>query len=274
MRNMSDVEQQLRELLDELQALRDKESERRVCYEDSLQGTRHLQSVPLVHGVGPVGDMLEILAQRKLLARSYRGGETNKPEVFFGIAPSVYTAAGILYPDKNFAIVFHPEVERSCDVEASPWDTGAFRKALCAGLSEEERRVAFRRYTLPAPQYREYLVHYVASCFQIPDGYLRRWVYQFGDPLGAMTPDHDLSRSFEVRFRGELALAPTSVAAIFALRRTGSSAGRTEFQIRDSLESLGVLSTHIEWFEGSTDRLRTRMCEWIVRYIEQVRSAS
>lgn len=208
--------------MDELRRLCERDPARSAIYEWMLPRTEPLSDVPLVHGVPKAEDFVSIVKDEELRSRPGRGlPSRNKAEQFLGIHDKVYTSAGHLYPDAEIALVFRPEVEDET-VDASPWDTGTFVNRLCKDRSDDERRAIFIRYSLPAPGYRSYLVHYTSACFTHPQHYLRGVRNGYPDPVGAMA-DHLRSRCFEVRFTSRLPVDRHSLLGVFYRRSALSS---------------------------------------------------
>lgn len=240
---MQEPDTNLQELLDELANLRSSQQDGRAQhYERILPDAHKLERVPLVHGSPKMETLDVVVRDGALLSRTARGLPQNKPEQYLEIEDKVYTAAGILYPDARVAFVFDARVERP-GTTASPWDSGAFVKQLCPDLPpppDLERRRIFARYCVPAPQYREYLVCYVASCYRRPSDYLSpERPVAFPDPLGAIS-DGKPSRSFEVRIPGRIDVTDATLLAVFFVHIKGTGPNRQSSAWLSGMQRSGV----------------------------------
>jgi hypothetical protein len=263
----TDPQARLQELLGELAAHRgDPFGDCSQSYDRALPDARKLEHVPLVHRMSRVDDLTMVVEARALLSRKSRGGAASKPEDYLGITDVVYTSAGTLYPDARVAFVFSPLAERA-GAEASPWDSGALCRSLCPGLPrppEPARRELFIRYTLPAPQYRSYLVHYVASCYRVWEHYLDLGcAHAFSDPAQVLET-HPRSRSFEVRVPGRIAVSESFLLAVF-LRDVDLPLDARVTRWLDVIERAGVI---VEQCSGSSRLLEEHVRLWILRHLE------
>jgi hypothetical protein len=129
-----------------------------------------------------------------------------------------------MYPSRQTAIVFSCKIEamgdKYCKSYASPWDTGTFYYHIAPKLgidNENDKLEKFKHYSFRYPDYREYMLAYVASCFLTSSDYLERHSPVVPDPLGAMgaTPDNEMARIFEVRFYPQLPVIPRMIEAVF-----------------------------------------------------------
>jgi hypothetical protein len=210
-----------------------------------------------------------VFEARALLSRTARGKPPSPPEQYLGIGDVVYTSAGVLYPDARVAFVLSPSVEGSRDATASPWDSGAFHDSLCAELPQPPdpaRREMFARYHLPAPEYRKYLVAYVASCYRVWWHYLDlAQPIAFRDPLGALDRKSAPSRCFEVRVPGSIELTDATLLAIFMLRR----AEPLDPAVAEALASLRGHGVKVSYPSGSSKHLEQQVRAWIRERLEE-----
>lgn len=222
-----------------------------------------LAHVPLVHGVNDLSKFKSALKDGELRAGTVLGRAPWPSELYFDLGNVVYTAAGVLYPDRQFALILTPDVEDGRRAEASPWDSGAFYKSLCEHLppatdGDRQRRDAFVAHTLPAPTYRAYLLDYVTTHFASGSAYLTPSTpHLYQDALNAIN-DRFTSRVFEVRFSEPIPLASWSVEMIFVPR----------MEPRESLalrKALGVFWKHnkVTVYRGGTDTLHDVARKWI-----------
>ena len=253
----------LRGLLDELAECRGPAGQdRMLSYEHVLPDAHKLQSVPLVHGTDRPADLVAICAEGALLSRTARGlPGTNEAEAYLGVQNKVYASAGTLYPDARVAFIFHSTAEPA-GTEASPWDSGAFVRALCEDLPRppaQERRALFLKYTLAAPDYRDYLVDYVASCYREPAHYLTPGCrHAFPDPIGALS-EHPRSRSFEVRIPERLEVSEATLIGVFLQEQD-----EEDPRVASWLQNLDRAGIHIDYCQGSWRHMRGRVCRWIL----------
>jgi hypothetical protein len=253
--------EQLQELLGELERCRSADARRAASYDTILADTRRrLAGIPLVRGITHhehLRDALENgLAPRKLVR-----GDASPAETYLGLEGVVYTSAGILYPDREFAVVLTARVDTEFPVDATPWDTGALCRVLCPTLPRPPapaRREIFLKYRLAAPEWREYFVHYVASCFHSPTDYLTDGSHAYADPLGALGSAWQ-SRCFEVRIQGSVRLEPARLEVIFARRDKGGA----EFLVtRTRLAALEKQGVQVKYYNG-WERLSLLVQQWM-----------
>jgi hypothetical protein len=176
---------------------------------------QRLLATPLVHSVRRLDDAAELSRSGHLLSRRRRGHHPpqSTPESELELDDVVYLSVGHVYQPGELALIFAPECEHT-GAEASPWDTGIFVKRLTCGWTTPERRRVHASYSLPAPQYRHYLVACAAALFFEAAHYIT------GGPLVREVPSglsrgYRLARTFEVRVVNRLALAPPSLRAMF-----------------------------------------------------------
>lgn len=261
---------ELQGLLDELEECRGAPGQDRMLnYERILSGAGKLREVPLVHGTDRLEDLVSICSDGALLSRTARGlPGKNKAEAYLGIRDKVYASAGILYPDARAAFIFRRSAEPA-GTEASPWDSGAFVHRLCAHLPRppaRERRDLFLKYTLPTPAYREYLVHYVASCYRKPAHYLASAPndrHAFPDPIGALC-EHPRSRNFEVRIPGRLEVTEATLVGVFLLEQDQDE---EDPHVASWLQRLDRAGVHIDYCRNSWNYMRARVCRWIMSQV-------
>jgi len=256
----------LQKLLDELSATRGHTGEARHSHYNSVlvsvQAT--LGDVPLVHGMTSVPDLLRVFSDGCLRGRRDRSPERGamKPEHILGIPSCIYTAAGVLYPERNVALVFRSSVETDNEVSASPWDSGHFcnaQQGSLRDLSQEQRRSLFWSHSLPSPAYREYLVHYVASCFDSATDYIDNRPHRYADPLGALTHDRWQSRIFEVRVRERLTVDAPRLLAVFIPRYHRVTFTEDFDRHEQALEGAGV---SIRYY-GTREKLKSVVSSWM-----------
>jgi hypothetical protein len=223
-----------------------------------------LRNVPLVHGQNEIERFRSALAERRLRTRGELKMKQLDAETYLRLGDVVYTAAGVLYPDRRFAFVFAPRVEDGRKVDASPWDAGSFYRSLCSHLPAAheglDRREVFLAYTLPSPEYREYLVHYVTTLFRSGHGYLGFEMPRLPDPLGAIC-EKFTSRVFEVRLAGSVPLETWSIEKIFAPKGSGDRASLDLRSLLDPFER----EKQIVWYRGASSNLQREVCTWLVQ---------
>ena len=253
--------EQLQKLLGDLERCRSDDDERRLSYDSILTETRQrLHGVPLVRGITRhehFRDALDVGLQPRNLVR----GDASAVEEYLGLNGVVYTSAGILYPEREFAIVLTARVDTEFPVEATPWDTGAMCRSLCPTIPRPpapERREVFLKYRLAAPYWREYLVHYVASCYSSPIDYLTLGGHAYQDPLGALSLTWT-SRCFEVRIHGSVRLEPARLEVIFSRRDKG---GAEFLATRARLSALEKQGVQVKYYNG-WERLPTLVQQWM-----------
>jgi hypothetical protein len=234
-----------------------------------LRAEQILGRTPLLHGMREANHLLGALRGRALLSRQQLGMSRLPSETYLGIQDVVYTCAGVLYPKRRFALVFAYTAEENADVTASPWDTGSLcshHSPLCRTLPlppSEHRRVLFEKTCLPAPHYRKYLVHYVASCFRSPEDYLFQRNHLHDDPAQAMSADKWQSRLFEVRFRTSVPITEKSVLALFVPTRAGD---RQSLEIRELFDRIKGPKATLHQY-GNEDRLVAEVRECIYKHV-------
>ncbi len=253
--------EQLRELLGDLERCRSADAKRAASYAAILADTRRrLADIPLVRGITRHEHLRDAL-DAGLVPRNLVRGDASSAEAYLGLEGVVYTSAGILYPEREFAVVLTARVDTEFRVEATPWDTGALCRVLCPTLPRPpapERREIFLKYRLAAPHWREYLVHYVASCYHSPIDYLTLGNHAYPDPLGALGPAWQ-SRCFEVRIHSSVRLEPTRLEVIFARRDKG---GVEFLATRARLGALEKQGVQIKYYNG-WERLPLLVQQWM-----------
>lgn len=224
----------------------------------------HAPRLPLVHGLNDsagLPDLRSILDQRELLSAAVRNPKEPRKEIehWLGLPDCVYTSVGVLYPHKNVALLFRAEIEGQFEAESSPWDSGAFGRGYrFKQLSDEERdqhRQQFRRYCLPAPQYRKYFSVYIATCFGNLDEYLYGRPYSFPDPLGLMNKQSFGSRIFEVRVPHRLICSSRTLLAIFVRDKAGDEHW---VSIKRRLSALASNGVYVDYYPHNS-RLDSRV---------------
>jgi len=228
--------------------------------------SRQLSTVPLVHGTPTRQGFESILLDGALRSRADLRSTLLPSEAYLGLhGGRVYTAAGVLYPDRDFAFVLSHQVERRAKASATPWDSGCFYKRLCPDLPaapDQRRRTVFHERSLPAPEYRQYLVEYVASCFQSAQAYLRQETPTWPDPLRAMSSD-PLSQVFEVRFEGRVPVDHTTVMAVFV---TINGGGQLALDVDRALEPLRNQGVRIYEVSGAKRNLVWEVQKWMLNH--------
>ena len=232
---------------------------------------------PSIHGTA-MRFLDRIWGEQALLSRQAIGRDPLKHQHCFDTHDAVYASVGVLHPGREVALAFSPRIETdsSLRVEASPWDTGMFylHAAPRLGLeSDGECRRVFLEHTLPAPLYREYLIDYVATCFDCGDDYLRAMPYWHEDPMRVMgtLPKEALLRVFELRVFSRLPIDLSRVEAVFL----PSAKSLTGLQKRDMLPRLRRAGVAVEYYGRGTggrreanpipDDLRTYVMDWVCR---------
>lgn len=228
--------------------------------------TAHLDELPLVHGMNQAWRFLRAVGEGALRSRAALGMAPLPSETYFGLQDMVYTAAGILYPDKQFAFVLSPHIEEDLKGDASPCDSGSLFHSLCPHLPRPpapEIARLFLSFTLPSPQYREYLVHYVASCFDSALDYLDLpRPHSFPDPHGVLCANFT-SRVFEVRFKERIPLHDWRVEAVFLTRNDGDRDWLRARKALDAFQQRG-LGIDVRTCRGASDLLQSRVRDWII----------
>jgi hypothetical protein len=190
-------------------------------------------------------------------------------EEYLGITSHVYTAAGVLYPTRRVALVLSPNIETSTSVNATPWDSASIcqSRAICPHVPlppKADRRDIFFNACLPSPEYRDYLVSYVASCFASPQDYLAGKAHVYPDPLRALHSNKWQSRIFEVRFERQILLSARVIHAIFLPRYSGGPKYLFLREIAEVLQSEGV---EICYYMESYEHLPTMVYDWMLHRI-------
>jgi hypothetical protein len=263
---------QLEELMEELQACVEQTGPTRVSStrQNLARAEQLLRRSPLVHGMREASHLRSALEGRALRSRNWLKLPTLPSEQYLGFRDVVYTCAGVLYPQRRIALVFAWSAENAAEVTASPWDTGSFCASdrLCPGLPlppAEDRRVLFQKTCLPAPQYRTYLVHYVASCFGAPEDYFSQRNHRYDDPARAMSAEKWQSRVFEVRFRVSLPITSTSLLALFLPRNMSN---RDSLAIRALFDRIKGPGATLREYENE-HRLVSEVRSWIQKHIRE-----
>jgi len=268
---MSQVDDKLRLLCEELSQHRSQLSA--AC---TAQFVQHQQSmarpaakVPLVHGMNDgegLPDLQAILAGRALRSSADRKPDKSLKEIetLLGLPDCVYTSAGVLYPQKNVALLFQPSVEKSSVAEASPWDSGAFGRRYRLKAEQQDSflttyRELFRKYCLPAPQYREYFRYYVATYFGSFEQYLSGQKSTFSDKLELLKQDSFGSRIFEVRFQRSLPVSAGTLMAVFVRDKAGNEDWARVKRLLTTFEKEGV---HIDFYSHNAN-LHRRVYDFI-----------
>jgi hypothetical protein len=228
-----------------------------------------LYRVPLVHGLRRADDLISIIEAGSLRARPVRQPHTRpiESERRLGIPPSIYTAAGVLYPNRELALIFRTAVEDGAEADATPWDSGHFCKSRHGQLehaSDDERKRLFWSCTLPPPEYREYLVAYVASCFRSAEVYIDNQPHCYPDPLDVLDPDNRYSRIFEVRFREALDVAPNHLLAVFL---PGNRSRNVRGPLHQHLQELRGANVEICYYSVANQKLRPAVRDWMRRHL-------
>ena len=242
------------------------------------------QRLPLVHGLRewtagsavrePVQALLDVLGSgclksRRQLSQSIPSQRSLlKPEQLLGLPDSVYTSAGVLYPNCELALVFSPLAEQTAEVTATPWDSGAYCKQYdLEHVSQTDLvkyREIFNRYSLPTPTYRQYLQHYVASCFVSADQYLEARDYRYADPLNLLCHRRLTLSVFEVRFRQRLEISPSTLLAVFVRRFAGDNLAVPLSRQLGALREQGV-----SIFEyRPAELLQSCIRRWVIEYLK------
>ena len=242
-------EEKLRLLLNKLQASRQTRKEFLDDYPVQMMTVREqIGDVPLIHGTSPQ-NLINIWNVKALRSREQLGKAELDHQRCFNTYGAVYASVGVMYPQRQVAIAFSPSIEEDVDmrVDASPWDTGSFYKQVASSIglkTEEDRLTFFREHTLDAPEYREYLVDYVATCFQSAEDYLRHGDYKYPDPAGVMAvnPNNSFLRVFEVRSYPQLNLRPEKIEVVFLPSPISS---RELLQVASEMRSAGI---NIEYY--------------------------
>lgn len=256
-----------RERLDNLlrELARCREEQGPPCQQNYQQGgpkTKVLHRVPLVHGLDRREALDDILRAQALRSRQALGRTPLPHQALFETTNAIYTAAGVLHPNRTIALVLSPQAEERSRADASPWDSGWFHKEA-SGTKAQIREVFLLR-SLPAPFYREYLVDYVATCFTCPQDYLNRRSPRFKDPAGIFPQEDRLSRAFEVRFADTLPLDPgRSLLAVIAPFHGGGPHGGYELAAQ-----LRQLKVQLLTYPGSSKEAFERVARWIHDHLQ------
>ena len=250
----------LRGLLEELDRIRAELPARQASYARAFdEAKRLLHDIPLVRGIGQHAHFVQALETEQLVSRAALGLAPSRPEASLGIQNAVYTSAGVLYPNREFAVVLKATIESEVAADASPWDSGALCGEMLEAHPGEARRAIFLKYRLGSPHWREYLVHYVASCYHSPLDYLCLRRHAYRDPLGAMSSSWT-SRCFEVRLTSPVQLKAVHLAAIFSRRERSDRAFLKTRELLASLERKGV---DVKFYDGNWNQLRSLVMRWM-----------
>ena len=214
----------------------------------------------LVHGVVDEPVMHSILSAGALKRRAELGLPPTVAEEAWGLSSAVYLGVGRLHPNRRYALAFRSRVEDSVPVEASPWDTGSFYRWYRRGRAAGMAKGFCERHTLPAPYYRRYLAHYVASCFAGLSGYLEGTQHRWADPLGALDAGKEVLRCFEARSGEEIPLDPGYLAAVFV--RRAASLERESEPFWEALERLRESDVEIVRYAGSMTVAQREVVVW------------
>ena len=113
-----------------------------------------------------------------------------------------------------------------------------------------------QRYAISA---REYLVHYVASCYSSPQAYLRLDGHAYRDPLGVFGTRWN-SQCFEVRLASPVQLRTVHLAAVFSRRERSDRAFLKTRELLASLEERGV---DVKYYDGNWSQLNSLVKQWM-----------
>lgn len=259
----SPAQAHLSALLAELGELRVRDPARVAHFERARPSVSpRIEQVPLVHAAGDAQAVLAILRAGELRSRKARRLRPLPSELLFGISNVAYCSAGVLYPQRCCALIFSHEIEHGQRVEASPWDTGTLAKL--PDRDQSELVELYQRYTLPAPEYRTYLIDYVASCFSSVDSYVTRQLHRYSDPAHVMSQNSYL-RSAEVRLGAPLPVRRSTLLAVFVPRTSEEDDEELELMLKD-VEGQGV---HVERYSGNDKKLRGLVESWIIGYLNK-----
>jgi len=236
----------------------------RTHYERVLPRARMLlQQICLIHGVVDRRRFEAIVRTGELRSKRLLESIPSTAQEQLGTDQDVCTSAGILYPNRPFAFLFSHRAEAGRDVEASPFDSAKFLKGkLVPHLTGATREQFFQAHSLPTPHYREYLVTFVASCFDSPEAWLSQRRHRFIDPEGILSED-PLSGVFEVRFRERLPL-DSHLEAVFL---PGIRDDLGNQAILDEVEHLVTQGVEICYYEDAREELRARMRQWVIEHL-------
>jgi hypothetical protein len=255
----------LERLLDALARCRSEELPQREDHFQFLEPrARRLHSTPLVHVMKSPDYTAKALRSGELLSRAGLGLRPLAHEDVFGLGEPVYTSAGVVYPSRETALVIRAIAEDGTRVEASPWDSGAFYNNLCSDLEQgsDEHRERFATWTLPAPEYREYLVHYVASCFDSVKDYVQGRPHRFRDPLGVLNDRYWTSRVFEVRFQHIISINKLTLQAVFVPAWIKGSKRHEE--LVGDLQLLRSDGVEVIYYRSEKHLLQERVQNWLL----------
>ena len=274
-RSGREASEQLERLLGELRYVRSVDGEKRAEHYERLlpEARARLGSVPLVHGLARTYDLISIIQQGSLQARSLRSPRKGMldSEQVLGLSPSVYTSVGVSYPERDAALVFCTSVEDGVQVDASPWDSGHLCRSQCDVLrnaSSGKRKKVFQSNILPSPQYRTYLVEYVASCFRDVVDYIDNNSHCYRDPSRVMDENCELSRIFEVRFPSTL---PYPGDGLLAVPLPGNQRKTLSNNLlREHVKALRGAKVDVCYYKGARRRLRNAVRNWMRKRLNLV----
>jgi len=254
---MSQMDAKLRALCDELSQHREELGS--ACKSQFLQQqplmAAQTDRLPLVHGINDregLPDLQNILVQSVLRSAAERDPACSPKQIeeLLGLTDCVYTSAGVLYPQKNVALLFRATVERVSVPEASPWDSGVFGKRYrLKDLPEDQRiryRALFRSHCLPAPQYRTYFCYYIATHFGNINQYLTGQKSSFPDRLDLLKDTSFGARMFEVRFPQRLPISASTLMAVFVRDKAGNAQW---IQIKRRLLELEKAGVYVDYYD-------------------------
>lgn len=223
----------------------------------SLVRASPLHRIPLIHGARTTDGALKALAARALLPRERWSPPRppSDPERLLGWCSHVYLSSGLLYPEKVVAFIFAEAVERG-DMRVCPWDTGSMVKHHRAHMSPGDLAALIEASSLGAPEWRTWLVHYVATRYADALDWLQGRAPRLADPM--RTPGGSVvHHCFEARFPGPVSLDRPALLAVVLPKHAGGALRSHRLRLKGE----GVELIEYAVSETPADRVR----EFVIR---------
>lgn len=210
-----------------------------------------LEGIELVHGTRE-WCLNGIVSACELRTPADLGKKPSEGQKAAKTAGCVCTSAGVPYPNRGVYLVFKRSAEAGRVVDATPFDSSRIWKSpALQSMSPEARDAFFEEHSLPAPEYRQYLVALVATCFCTVEDYLRNKSLAHSAPDGLFS-DQKLPATFEVRFQDRLPL-DTHLDAIVLPRLGNDITSRELIDRLDRLAEGGVTLYYSDVHESPSE---------------------
>jgi hypothetical protein len=177
-----------------------------------------VDELPLLHRCGDPTGIAEAVQAGDNQLRP-RDGSRNRGEL--GLRGNVFFWIGhCAYDPSPLVFVWTATAEQGKPAgRGAPWDTGGIltKNTLGRQLGVQEALVVIEKYSLPVPQYRDYMGLVIAACFERADRYLAGespsgWYP--GRKPNASVPDDAATYTFEFRTTDRFGLAPDLLAVV------------------------------------------------------------